>query len=338
MGGMTKIMLKDVSDENIRAQNQILKERGIKKRFYSKDDIVREYRYFKKDPGNYPQHLFPIDEIKTFEDFKTYWSTERLGETFCPGFGTLMFDCCFGRTHESEMNKIGMYVLENIKSIAEVSGGYSTFVQRTDLSKKQKNTLLKLEDNSEPELIEDYKPTNIQSGLWLCKSWSNEPFWVIFGNVDRPLFLKDRKYVDDHYNNIYRDSKGLAYMMFPLMPIGADSKWFYDMYERAFEMGLREHPNIILSILYDVTIDDIDDVVPDIVKFYDGNEIVEKFKNLYFKMENSFGFNQVHGFCFNSKEQMFKPVGGNLSVIKGQCLALSILYRASGTDNFVNLL
>jgi hypothetical protein len=132
MGGFTTIQLKDVSQENIDAQNDLLKECGVSKkyRFYSENSILKEYEYYKKGDGVYPEHLFPTDKINSYSDFKKYWSTEALGEVFVPRIGSLQLDCYFGRTSKRAMRNIGKYLGLNPNQIKKVDGSFSTFAER----------------------------------------------------------------------------------------------------------------------------------------------------------------------------------------------------------------
>lgn len=147
MGGFTKIQLKDTSQKNIDEQNENLKECGVAKkyRFYSERDVRKEWEYYRNDPErhiNYPPHSFPQD-IKHYEDFKKYWSAEALGEVFVPRFGSLTFDCYFGRTSKRAMHNIARWILiygetEGITT----NGSYSTFVERSGYKAKTNQRLL----------------------------------------------------------------------------------------------------------------------------------------------------------------------------------------------------
>jgi len=145
MGGFTKVVLENKTITNIRKQNEILKELGLAKkyRFYSEDDVRFEYEGFCNNDGSFPEHRFPRDEIKSYEDFKKYWNTNVLGEIFVPKFGTLTFDCYFGRTSQNAMRRIAKYVIENHLKIEYVSGSWTTFIER-GMSKRQCKKLKEL--------------------------------------------------------------------------------------------------------------------------------------------------------------------------------------------------
>jgi hypothetical protein len=147
MGGFTSIKLIDCSEDNIKKQNELLKENGVcrKYRFYSEEDIQFEYNAFVKNVGSFPDHLFPKDKIKSYEDFKKYWSPEALGEIFVPYNGMLKFDCYFNRTSKRAMNKIAGYLLCNFSQIKSVDGSYSTFVERSGWGKARQKELMTLD-------------------------------------------------------------------------------------------------------------------------------------------------------------------------------------------------
>lgn len=132
MGGFTVIRLVDCSQENIDRQNAKLTAYGVNKkyRFYSENNVRREYQYYLAKDGNYPEHTFPKHKINSYEDFKKFWNPEYLGEVFVPHFGTLSFDCYFGRTSTRAMKKLGSYIANNVLEIDAMYGSVSTFMER----------------------------------------------------------------------------------------------------------------------------------------------------------------------------------------------------------------
>ena len=145
MGGFTKLVLKDKSIDNIRKHNELLSKAKVRKgiRFYSDDDVRLEYDAFLNNEGIFPEHSFPKDKIKTYNDFTKYWSSEALGEIFVPKFGTLTFDCYFGRTSDNAMKCLKNYIVDTLllseyflKSPFEyASGSWSTYLERCSASK-----------------------------------------------------------------------------------------------------------------------------------------------------------------------------------------------------------
>ena len=148
MAGFTAIYLKDCSQKNIDEQNKKLAAYKVAKqyRFYSLENVRKEYEYFLKGDGYFPEDQFPRNKIKSFEDFRKYWSTESLGEVFVPKFGSLTFDCYFGRTSKRAMHNIANYLIDNISLIKGTNGLFSTFVERCGKYKYVKKELLTLDN------------------------------------------------------------------------------------------------------------------------------------------------------------------------------------------------
>jgi hypothetical protein len=145
MGGWTKLQLKDTSEENIAKHNQMLVSAGVikKYRFYSEEDVLNEFVYFKRGEGAFPENQFPKDKIKSFNDFKKHWNTKALGEVFCPPFGSLTFDCYYSRTSKRAMCNMKNYIInalllpENFMNtpFSYAEGSWSTFLERCGASK-----------------------------------------------------------------------------------------------------------------------------------------------------------------------------------------------------------
>lgn len=145
MGGFTKLKLKDTSEENIAKHNQMLRGAKVinKYRFYSEEDVLNEYVYFKRGEGAFPEYQFPKDKIKSFKDFKKYWNPKALGEVFCPEFGSLTFDCYYSRTSKRAMKHIKNYIVNAILTPENAfktpfdyaEGSWSTFLERCGASK-----------------------------------------------------------------------------------------------------------------------------------------------------------------------------------------------------------
>lgn len=132
MGGFTQIFLKDTSRQSIDKHNALLELHKVPKsyRYNSEADVIFEYEAFKMNVGVFLEHQFPKDKINSLDDFKKYWSPEACGEIFVPHYGTLQFDCYFGRTSKGTLRKIGRYLALNAKDIKKTSGSFSTFIER----------------------------------------------------------------------------------------------------------------------------------------------------------------------------------------------------------------
>jgi hypothetical protein len=243
--------------------------------------------------------------------------------------GQLSFDVAYGRTSQEEAKNYAKFIVKNIASIEYIKGG-AELISRYVLTPKQKEVIALLEKPSnEPKKLpihEQHHP-DLQSGLFLCKSFSPSPFWVVFGKVDAPTFLKTRIYEDDLMNNIYRDKKGYAYLLLPLLPLGSNtSEFICSVYERAYGMGLREAFGLITSFIYGVEFNNLKDMVEDLKNFYDEDELKERFKSILTMSISSYGYNQDGGIVWRTNE--FVPCGQNYGLIRSRCQLLTGLYHS----------
>lgn len=339
MGSQVVILLNDVSQENIDKQNQVLNNLGIDEgiHFYSEKDVKLEYDWFKTNKNEFPDHLIPHDKIKSFDDFKQYWNTENLGKTFCPEFGSLKFDIAYDRTEQDQIDLITEYLITNISLIKKGEGSFDSFVNMTKLDDDLKESLLSLyKENKLKKLpVKDRYIPDLQSGIMLAKSYSPNPFWLVYGNVDEPNFLKTRIYVDDVNNNIYRDEKGYGYLLMPTMPLDANLKWFINIYSIAFDMGLREEANYVLSNLYGVLINNDNDIVDQLNDYYTHDELKTRFKEMFFNLKSIHGYNYFNGFVWRRDSQEFIAYNSNHLNLKNKCIMLTLLLKAMNvTENW----
>jgi len=139
MGGFTTIRLKDNSQANIDLHNSKLREFKLAETysFYSIKNIKIEYNAFKKGEGAFPDHSFPKDKIKSFKDFRKYWSTKAIGQIWCPPFGVLRCDVYYSRMSIRNKRALGRYFMANIDAIKEVDGSSTTFFERC-LTKRER--------------------------------------------------------------------------------------------------------------------------------------------------------------------------------------------------------
>jgi len=140
MGGYTSIQLKDTSEKNILIQNAKLAELGVpvKYHFYSLNDVKYEYAMFvtRDKRANFPVDMFPPSQIHSLEDFQKFWNNKKLA-SFCPPFGSLNFDCYFGRTSDRAMRAIGKYVVQNYLEIEKIEGSVDDLMERGMSSRQQ---------------------------------------------------------------------------------------------------------------------------------------------------------------------------------------------------------
>lgn len=97
MGAWVMIELKNKSDQNILAKNNILKEKGSELFFVTENDHQNEYEYYKKNPQDYPSHLFVKGMTKKafITRWTHFWSSNKVG--------WMGFDVYFNRTSKEQM-------------------------------------------------------------------------------------------------------------------------------------------------------------------------------------------------------------------------------------------
>jgi hypothetical protein len=266
-------MLKDKSEGNIARLNEVLKELGIESIFLAESDNQAWLDDINKNPESPQKHLKPQDREMTLQELKDMFR----GWTIVGQYQT---DLYYGRTSDEQMEKLGKFIFDYASELEEV-GGVKLLIERGNIPEEYHKTLLTLKKEEVPPkmLPEDkqYKP-DLESGNLLCKSYSPNPFWVLYGKVDKPKFLKEKIYEEEVYNNLYRDSKGLGYLLIPLYDF---SQGFGErVFQEAWDMGLREHPNYFLPMVYnfDVRKEDIKEIGDTFAVYYTPTELVERFQ------------------------------------------------------------
>ena len=262
---------------NLKEMNEILKQNGIENKFITEETITAIAEDINTNPKL--RHLKPErrnitnDEVK--ELFPT-WTEIGLFET----------DLYFGRTSEEEMQKIAEFIIENADKIEYITE-VETLIERGKIHNRCHMLLKKLEKKYEkPKMLPKEKRVinNHQSGLLLCKTWgtNKDLVWLIFGKVDRPKYLKNKIYENDIYNDIYKDKRGNSYMLIPLNDMSKD--FGIKTFNQMWDMGIRENPNYILSLIYQYEIINENVVGEDFAKFYNVTELKERLNTVIKKI------------------------------------------------------
>ena len=265
-----------------KSMNLELKRLGVKNSFHTEKDNQAWLDDINKNPKSPQKHLKPENRDLTMDELKNifpYWTETCLFFT----------DLYFNRTSESQMKKIATFIEKQCNNIQYIKSGDLLIERCPNLTQKEIDVIKSLKKpEKEPEKLPKDKQhvPDLESGLLLCKSFSPEPFWVAFGKVDKPCFLKEKIYKEDIYNNIYRDKQGYAYMLIPLMPFGeAGLNVAEKTVNHAWKMGLREHPNFFLGYIYNLTHSkdsgEYGELVKSIVEHYTKDELIERFKLAY---------------------------------------------------------
>ena len=322
MGQLVKIILKDRSEESIIKTNEILKEYGIINSFTTEQDNIDWVQDINTNPLSPQKHLKPI----TLEGIK-----EAFG--LWTDVGLMSFDVAFSRTSQLEAEAYTAFIHDHMEIIDTIDSG-KELIERYDLIDEVVAVIKKLSTKEkEPEKLPEDQRTkhDLQGGLFLCKSWSISPFWIIFGKVDSPVFLKDRIYVDDNYNSLYKDKNGYAYMLFPLLTVDKNQlDAVIRIYDQAWELGLRENYNFIIPLIYGMDIVNITDVAKNYSESYSIEELRERFFSVMKTTSSIYPYNGCYGFVWNDIKKRFIPTGTNTPMMQLQtkCSVLTSLVRS----------
>lgn len=188
---------------------------------------------------------------------------------------------------------------------------------------------------SKPKILHELPPAERQEherreklngGLFLTSAFGNNTarseFWLIFGSVDSPRFLKDDKYLDDDLNDLYRDANGRAYMLLPLLPFGKSiSETVEVWYHKACELGFRESFLTFATGIYNLEITD------SAVEHMDLGEVsLRTAKQLYWLAVSKLNYNSR----FVQEKKGVRYIGSKMS--NNLRLAIRILKEKFGID------
>ena len=229
MGQLVYIKAKSGSEGIL---NAILTEMDIKNDFTTEQHNQDWLKDINENPKSPQRHLKPKDRNLTMDELKDMFESYT-------EIGLLDFDIAFNRTSDEDIQKYLEFIRIHRDNI-EFLKGAEELIERYETTPKQRRVIILL-NQIEPDPVKlpksEQTTDELQGGILLCKSWSTKPFWVIFGNVDSPVFLKKRIYEDDIYNNLYRDKQGYAYLLLPLLPINDKQLDFVmKVYNEAWEM------------------------------------------------------------------------------------------------------
>lgn len=323
MSNEVKIVLKRKDDETINVINAILIQRGIDNAFLTDKNVEDTVKDINK-PDSPQAHLQPMTKQKLIETFPTWFE-----------IGAMTFDIAYSRTSQEEAKEYAELIVLIKNDIQYITNGLD-FIEKYNLNSKEQKVIKSLNKlPKEPKKLPkcDRITHDLQGGNYLCDSFSPEPFWVIFGNVDKPVFLKNKIYEDDIMNDIYRDKKGLAYLLMPLMELGQEGlNKLMDAFNHAWDIGLREDPNYLLPLIYGLDITNINDVAEGYLDFYGKDKLKQKFMDAFIHTNNYFPYGNNNGFVWNDRECRFIPTGKKTMKIISLCNVLTALLRAMGSE------
>lgn len=331
MGLQIHIKLKDGAD--IEKINAYLRKHKVCT-FRTEQDNILDLKAINTDPTSPQAHLKPAGRDLTMAEFQKIfgsWAEVNL----------LEFDIYFGRTTQEQINHYCHIIYDYCTQIEYITH-VPDIIERYAVSPNTQEWMWKLyKPPVEPEKLpaEEQRKNNLDGGLFLCNSFSIEPFWVIFGRVDSPKFLKDKIYKDDLYNNIYRDKKGYAYLMLPLLPLNDKALDFVEqVYKDAWDMGLREAFTLLIPLVYHFELADIDAAADDFIYLYDKPDTLEnKFRQVFkfIRSSHEYSDNIYTGFHYSEVQHQFRTNATN-TVLKAQIGVLTALLKAVEKQNGKN--
>lgn len=330
MGQLVYIKAKD--GINLDELNKVLAKIEIQNSFTTEEDNISWLKDINDNPKSPQRHLKPKNRDLTMEEL----------QEIIPGWtevGLLNFDVAFSRTDEETAQKYIVFIRDNQDSIDHLKGALE-LIERYDVTPED-CTILKRLNKPEVDPVklpkEQRTKHDLQDGLFLCKSWSTKPFWVIFGNVDKPMFMKDRIYEDDIYNNLYKDKQGYAYLMLPLLPLNDLQLSFVEkVYSEAWDMGLREAYSFIIPVIYGLDLTNYFHVCKEYQEFYTTEELNERFVTLMTAYQKTYGL--PGGFIWSDVKKRFKPCGNNTVLMQNVCSILTCLVWAMGKEKAAELM
>jgi hypothetical protein len=283
--------------------NTKLKALGIKNAFNTEQDNIEWLKDINTNKESYHKHLKPAGRDLQMAELQEMFK----GQTEP---NVMSFDVAFDRCDDEEGKKYLNFIEDNIRNIKHLRGA-DELITRYDVSNSQKILIKKfnIKDNDPEKLpiAEQYIP-KLESGLLLCKSWGLEPFWVIFGNVDSPTFLKSKIYKDDLYNEIYKDKKGYAYLLIPLIRMDITNTQLDELIESIWNMGVREDPYYYMPIIYGI------DIPNDAYKSYPNTYTIEEIEERFLQQANQHKYNNRYGIGWNSTKSRFVVYGGENTI------------------------
>ena len=253
--------------------NPILKKLGLKNSFITEQGNQDWLQDINNDPESPQAHLKPKDRNLTIKELKDmFWKYTEIGR--------LEFDLYFFRTSDKQMKLIAQFVQKQITHIEYVQNS-DLLIERGEVTREQEIILKGLEKKEpKPKKLPKTKQTknDLQSGVLLCKSWSNEPFWVAYGNVKEPKFMKKKIYEDDSLNDLYKTKDDIAVLLIPLNDFSGG--FIERVFNQVWQMGVREHPIFFNMSVYKCEYERTREVVKELSEFYTKEELVEQIKML----------------------------------------------------------
>ena len=321
------VYIKAKSEVNLDELNKILARLEIKNDFTTDKHNHDWLRDINENPQSPQRHLKPADrDLKMNELHELFESYTEVG--------LMDFDVAYSRTSEETAQKYLAFIRE-YKDCIEYLKGADELPERYETTEEDKNLiqLLNIVPPEPKKLPKDQQTKDdLQGGILLCKSFSPNPFWVIYGKVkdDYPMFMKKRVYEDQDYDGLYRDKQGYGYLLIPLIPVDNRQVEFAEkIYTACWNMGLREAFTYFIPFVYGLDLTDLNSVAKDFRAFYTKEEIRERFMKMFQYASSNYHYNAPGGFCWSDMRKRFVCVGGyEVHTLMSKCSVMTALLRA----------
>lgn len=257
---MLKIHLKDPSlaqeaNEKLAALGYDYKTQGV---IFDTPETVKwqflDYyntdAYLKDKNGQYQKDQITGGEDRdvTAEECMKFWNIKY------DGIGKV--DICYGRCPQDEMQLLINFIANNTEIIEKVREAKELLERfEGEVDKETVDAVSALDYVPEPPALlpeEERTDRSVQGGILKAKSWGVDPFYIVFGNVENPVFMKDRQHVEPVYDSLYRCDDGLAVMLVPQLPLDHKAGTIaMNTFEYAWNyLGLREDAYYFIHMVW----------------------------------------------------------------------------------------
>ena len=331
------VYIKAKSTANLEELNKVLLLMLINNDFTIEQHNIDWLKDINTNPKSPQSHLKPKDRDLTMEELQSMFESYTT-------IGLMDFDVAYSRTDEETAQKYLKFI-RNYKDSIDWLKGADELIERYETTEEDRNIIQLLNIIPPvPKKLPKSEQTkdDLQGGILLCKSFSPNPFWVIYGKVkdDYPMFLKKRVYEDADYDGLYRDKQGLGYLMIPLIPIDNKQVEFAEkVYTACWNMGLRESYTFFIPYVYGLDLTNLNKVAKDYRDFYTHDEIKERFMKMFQYTSNNYHYNYPGGFCWSDMRKRFVCCGGyEVHTLMSKCSVMTALLRALEPSEAANIM
>jgi len=209
--------------------------------FWTEQEYIDWAKEINENEKHHNRHLKPDDRELTVDELKKMFSSWPVNSAD--------LDPKFGRCPNEYLMKTLGFLVKHKKQLAWVNlkdlYGREMDEKKIAIAEKEleKSGVLLDDPDKKPVVLnpdwEKEKEEMPQSGIVECRSWSQNDdrrSWILFGNVEEPNWMHEKKYLSGCPNNIYRNKENETFMLIPLMPLGVGFS-INDQYSRVRKLG-----------------------------------------------------------------------------------------------------